>query len=380
VFDLSSLELSRTIWNLKDYQVSDGDTLSAEDLLELKDFFDNKKNSVFRLTKDASHYAFPTEQIVYKGYEPSKKRFITRNSYLCHYYWTSGAVPGVTNGYINIFPNNCRPTINGMFLNYLLSPTESPFKDAMRDLWIIRSKDEATKGFPMGILWADIRTTNALLLTNLLITTRLCTGWSLDLVWHRLLQMGFSKPVALILSTLFEFNKQTVTGSSSFGPHFVAAELSKKLNLTNNGPHTTDQPIGRSDSDTGASSYQKFSPKKFINGDYNVDPNEVNTLTEGVGLTKTNHLWFGEKAVLETEIIDDDDDFMEDCGDPDCDECSANRHRREALKAKPTSKTDKWKLWDQIMGEIDVDPGIVKELEERMQNDIPTNFKRKTFE
>lgn len=363
MFDLSPEELSRTIWDLDAFEVSKSDTLKPEQLKQFQEFFHYRKPKVFELGKNATHYAFYGREHYYSGGTIKYSSTFSSHDYLCHYYWTYGANPEYTTGLINIFPNNCRPKINSIFWKYLLSPTESPYRDALKDLWIIRSNESETKGFPMALLWTDVSKTPVLLLTHLLIASRLLTGWSLDIVFKRLLDMGFSPPNAMILSTLFEFKKQTVTGSESFGNHFKRDKILKTL--TAFGPHVSDQPFGRymGENDQG---WQELSPQKFANGDYSDKFVLADVHSNGVSLNKTNHIWFGDKPFLRGQLgveVEYSEDEYDEWGD------FISGGEDEWVKKK-----DDWNLYDQVVGKSRVDKGLIAELENRMSNGILVDF------
>lgn len=355
MFDLTPQELSRTIWNLDDFQVSSEDTLKPHQFERFKKFYDEHKSKIFSLGSYSALYTFPGRSSLWNGktYEENTDHH-NAFTYLCHYYWTCNACKHTT-GLLNMFPNNVRPKVNAEFWKYLLSPTESPYRDVLKDLYVLRSSKEDTKGFPEGILWTNTDKTDVLLLTHMLITSRLLTGWALDIVFLKLIQMGFSKPVAMLLSVLFEFNKQDVTGSESFGVHFKHDSTDPiKGRLTAFGPHTSDQPFGRSEYDGGwLSNWNNLSPKKFINGDYTTE--EYNTLPKTANLSKTNQLWFGDHPILTGQLgaIEEDEDSFDE---------------------KHVKKEDAWGLFAQVKGTKPVDPGIVAEIENRMQNDIPLDF------
>lgn len=374
MFNLTDAELSRTIWDkdLKKFELSADSTLSKEDFGKFVKFFNEKKSDVFQLCGTAAHYAFPIREYDYTkdnsapgGYLMKNIRTIRQYSHLCHYYWTENANSEETTGLIDIFPNNCRPEINAEFWRYLLSYTESPYRSILDKIWIIRSSKKVTKGFPMGILWSKVDDTDVILLTHLLITSRLLTGWSLDIVYKRLLDMGFSKPNALVLSVLFEHDKQIVTGTRSFGDHFLSSEVTKAF--TSVGPHTSDQPFGRGN-DSGyynndLSNWDNFSPKRFAEGGFKRSTHYLLT-DKKTQLKYTNQLWFGDKPVLTGRL-----GWLK--------QLPRERNDWGPSKYDLVLNEDAWNLYGQVVKGDPVDESIVKELDTRMLNDTPIDFNKK---
>lgn len=234
---------TRFVLDINDWKPEKTDTLSEETFTQFVLHHDKDRKNVFKNSGSASYYYFLGQnarlKADYTTYE-YKPRF-KRHHYLCHAYWTQGHSPKYTDGFMNIFPNNLRPEINQRFYDFLFHSEDSPWKEALKSCVILRDKEQ--NGFPYGLLWTDVKGCDIRLFTSLLIATRLCSGWALDIIWCRLVDMGFTPREAVCLIPLFSWDGQTLTVGTEPVSKFRDKAFETDT-LTHTGPWSSDQPFG----------------------------------------------------------------------------------------------------------------------------------------
>lgn len=316
------------IYDIADWSPEKGDTLTPEVHKQMVEFVNKHSPDPFSMITNAATYAFNGFVREYKSSKVVEtERFLTF-TYLCHAHWTEHSHPEYTNGFLNIFRRNLRPDVNKRFLEFLLSPTESPWKAALRDVVVIRNKNR--DNFPIGILWTRTDRTDILVFTNLLIASRLLGGWGLDIVWDQLVKSGLSPRGAMALLTLFQWNDMSLTtGGEAIKSRYDSTTLQSMI-LGMKGRYSSDQPFN-----------WKMDPKRVLNADPLVNDNKV--LSSKTKPNPCNQIWDNPSSI--------------------------------AVKTQGERK-DAWGLCDGLP-KLSVDPGIIKEIQSRLEKGEEIDFSRK---
>lgn len=286
----------KTLTNIREWTPAEGDTLSNETYEKFVKSFEQDAHAAYKDSGTGSYYYFMGHQPKYQT-DGTVKNLPLYNEikWLCHSRWTGGHSSEFTDGFLNIFPNNLRPEINSRFYNFLFDKDESPFKEALKTCVILR--DPKKDMFPHGLMWTNSEGCDIRLFTSLLIATRLCSGWALDIVWDRLVAFGFTPREALSILPLFNWDNMTVTGSTSPIERYSDNAFAE-VELNSTGPWASDQPFGNKLNKE--SRWDNFSPQKVIN----CEP----TYHEGLKTSKQcrpnpcNYLWNGDKPFFRNSL------------------------------------------------------------------------------
>ncbi len=286
--------MTRFLNNIRDWKPEANDTLRPETFEQFCKSWDRDSKYVYKDSGTATFFYFTGNG----GGTMDNKGNVTENGnyhayhYLCHAHWTSGHSPKFTDGFMNIFPNNHRPESNARFYNFLFDDETSPFKDALPTCVILRDSEKAN--FPQGLLWTNSEGCDIRIFTNLLIATRLCSGWALDNVWGRLVDLGFTEREALVLTPLFSWAGQTLTLTTSPSSKWKD-DAWTTTSLSNTGPWASDQPFGYKMNN--ANRWDKFSPKRVLNADP-IYHEGIKTSSK-IGPNPCNYIWNGNEVVFQ---------------------------------------------------------------------------------
>ena len=118
----------------------------------------------------------------------------------CHKEFGSEAC-GSTTFVGTMFTNNMWPECNREYLEYILSETESPWKDTFQNMVVIRDSED---GYPYGFIFFRVNETQIKLLTSFLIVSRMSGSWKQSSFFRYFNKIsGFTKPESIFLSSYF---------------------------------------------------------------------------------------------------------------------------------------------------------------------------------
>lgn len=189
---------------------------------------------------------------------------------------------------VNLFTRNLHQSVDRPFLEFFLSPTDSPWRSVLQDLYVIRDKNNDS--YPIGYLLNDINEHHLHVVTNFIIAGRLVSAWSQGVIQGHLINSGFNKEEALVLGPLFYCSS---TGLQSRGVDYKDVSIFehdgvlRKTETWKNVYYYSKRNYGYMSGDMPFNSYAD--PWKIING--KPTPNGEATLLGGSNPNPCNYIW-----------------------------------------------------------------------------------------
>lgn len=178
-----------------------------------------------------------------------------------------------------------RTEITKKFYEFLFGPN-SPWAKVFYGIALVFKTNE---DIPDAVIMHD-NTVDAKILVNLFTAIRLHTCWGLDYVFHRLLAAGFSEREAFLLSSLFQWNNQTITGSEDSFRHLK--DMSS-VTLTMNGCSKTDMPI-----------MPEYNKSTFSNLFHRKTLRLTGKYSDGASIQPNNYLWHSDNKAINADNLD----------------------------------------------------------------------------
>lgn len=243
-----------------------------------------------------------------------KPSFISQNYYCMRSFNSNTTTDGL---YVRTTNADKRPTTTKAFYDYIFSKS-GPWRDALPALLFV---DKDKNGIPKGVLWYRTDVGCSKLIMNLLTAMRLHTCWGGDWFWFKLVEAGFSKEVAMLLSTNFSWAGQDITISNGPAGKFDE-DPRKKLSLSKLGCSKTDMPFSTNYNPSGfkpflvnkspkfkgkpLSSGQSVQPNNFIWHEDGIEVNADNLSKSSSEYKKSNIKIVSEKTPIHKYLLSDE--------------------------------------------------------------------------
>lgn len=170
---------------------------------EAVNWFNSKRKDVYSHDLSVAEYCFNQTKEYNKGYNGDNCEVgykLHKVSGLCHSTF-SKASDKTTSFIVNLFTRNLHQSVDRPFLEYILSPTQSPWRSVLQDLYVIRDKDNDS--YPIGYIFEDISKHHLHVVSNFIIAGRLVSAWTQGVISDYLIKQGFTMAEALVLGPNF---------------------------------------------------------------------------------------------------------------------------------------------------------------------------------
>jgi len=181
-----------------------------------------------------------------------------------------------------------RPTITKEFYEYLFADS-SPWRSAFPGLAGLKPDKN---GIPDYIVWFDTKKVPAKTVANLFAAIRLHTCWGADWFFMRLRELGFKDEAAILLSSIFAWNGQTITTSNGHSAKF-SEDPRQLIELNKFGASKTDMPFST-----------QYNPSGFQPLLVQKEPSTVSkSLMDKTPTQPNNFIWHGDKKAINADSL-----------------------------------------------------------------------------